>query len=96
MSLLQLNIQTVNDLLKRFDLSRFVQIIHGKRFHRLINDIAECIRKYLQFLHRFLREFQLFLMHLCGRIRDVDRMIRNSLEVADAMKQNGERPAILL
>ena len=95
-SLFQLNIQTVDYLLKRLDLSCLIQIPQRERFHRLIHNITECIGKHLQFFYRFLRKLQFLLMHLRRGIREVDRMIRDALKVTDTVKQNGQGPAVFL
>ena len=36
------------------------------------------------------------LLHLPGRIRNVDRMVGNPLKIADTVQKNGKRPAVVL
>ena len=79
----------INDLLKRFNLHRKLNILSRKRSHGDIKNFPDRCGNDRDLMMSFLGKRDLFFVNLPGTACNVHRMIRQSLKIRQGMKKYG-------
>ncbi len=79
--------QLVDDFLQRLDTKRQTHVALGKRGDRDAQDLFGRFADNDQLLFRFLGERQLFVEKLLGKPLDIDRVVADTLKIADCLQQ---------
>ena len=95
MVILQSGIQAVNHLLERFHFICFFHIFIIENGEGQADNIFDCFSINSKLCGSVRRELQVLVMHLSCSFHDVDGVIGNSFEIADAVQDHGKCLAVL-
>ncbi len=95
MAALDLHIQAVDDLFERLHRLGQFQIIILEDQYGGIHDVLDGSAVNFQLFLGLRGEFLVLIGHLPGIFHDIDRMVADPLEVADAVEQGGQDVAVL-